>query len=83
MTEAQRQIRRKKRILQHAEMTGNVCKTCCYFGIGRASFYRWRQALKQGGEAGLINRKPIAKSHPRQTSPEVAEKVLHLRRTYH
>ena len=45
MTEAQREVRKKKRILEHAEMTGNVRKTCRYFGIGRATFYRWRQAF--------------------------------------
>jgi transposase-like protein len=81
MAEVKREVRRKKRILDHAEMTGNVSRTCRYFGIGRATFYRWRQALKEGGEAGLVNGRPIAKRHPNQTPPEIVEKVLHLRRT--
>lgn len=34
-----REIRRKLRILEHAEASGDVSKTCRYFGIGRASFY--------------------------------------------
>ncbi len=33
MTQAQRDIRRKLRVLRHAEQTGNVSKTCRYFGI--------------------------------------------------
>ena len=35
--EVQREIQRKLRVLQHAERTGQVSKTCRYFGIGRAS----------------------------------------------
>ena len=41
-------------VLQHAERTGQVAKTCRYFGIGRASFYRWKRAYEQDGEAGLV-----------------------------
>ena len=37
-----REIRRKQRILEHAVESGNVAKTCRYFGIPRSSFYRWR-----------------------------------------
>jgi len=31
----------------------------------------------------LIRKKPIARSHPKQIPPEIVEKILHLRRTYH
>ena len=44
MIEDQREIRRKLRVLEHADRHGNVSKTCRYFGVGRASFYRWRDA---------------------------------------
>lgn len=43
--EGRREIRRKHRILQPTE-SGNVRKTCRYFGIGRASFYRWQAATR-------------------------------------
>ena len=59
MTKDQREIHRKLRILQYAVETGHVAKTCRYFGIGRSSFYRWRQAYTERGEAGLINAPPI------------------------
>jgi len=36
MTSDQRDIRRKLRVLKHAEAHGSVVKTCRYFGIGRA-----------------------------------------------
>jgi transposase InsO family protein len=83
MTSDQREIRRKLRILEHAEKIGDISKTCRYFGIARASFYRWRTAYRKRGEGGLINGKPIPKWHANRTPPEVEEKVLHLRRKYH
>lgn len=83
MTSDQREIRRKLRILEHAEKVGDVSKTCRYFGIARASFYRWRAAYQKRGEGGLINGKPIPKWHANRTPPAVEEKVLHLRRKYH
>ncbi len=60
MTQKDRDIQRKLRILRHAEETGHVGRTCRYFGIGRASFYRWKAALEKqelpvphtGGEDG-------------------------------
>ena len=66
MTSDQREIRRKLRILEHAEEIGDVSQTCRYFGIGRASFYKWRKAYQDRGEAGLINAKPIPKCHARR-----------------
>jgi transposase InsO family protein len=83
MTNQQREIRRKLRILRHADKIGDVSKTCRYFGIGRASFYRWRQAYADRGEAGLANARSVPHSHPNKTAPEIVEKVIHLRRKYH
>ena len=79
----EREVQRKLRILQHAEKIGLVARTCRYFGIGRASFDRRKRAYEHDGEAGLVNAKTIPKNPPNQTPPEVAEKVLHLRRKYH
>ena len=53
MTNDQREIRRKLRVLEYADSIGDVSKTCRYFGVGRASFYRWRDAYQKYGEAGL------------------------------
>ena len=83
MTNDQREIRRKLHILQHAERTGSVSKTCRYFGIGRASFYRWHHAFKNRGEDGLANARSVPQNFPNKMPPEVVEKVLHLWRKYH
>jgi transposase-like protein len=83
MTKEDRDIQRKLKVLRHAEKTGHVARTCRYFGVGRSSFYRWRTAYKQRGEAGLVNAKPIPKNPANQTPPEIVDKVLYLRSKYH
>lgn len=83
MTDDQREIQRKFRVLQHAEKIGSVSKTCRYFGIAQSSFYRWRAAYRKHGDEGLKNAKTIPKNPANQTPPEIVEKVLHLRRNYH
>jgi transposase-like protein len=50
MKSEEREIRRKRRVLEHAVESGNVAKTCRYFGVPRSSFYRWRNAYQEHGE---------------------------------
>jgi len=83
MIDDQREIRHKLHVLEHAELSGDVSKTCRYFGVGRASFYQWRQAHPTHGEAGLANKRSVPHNHPNKTPSAVVEKVLHLRRKYH
>lgn len=83
MSRAQRDIRRKKQVLEYAERIRNIRKTCRHFGIPRSLFYIWRDAFKRDGEAGLVNKRPCARSHPSATRREIVEQILHLRRTYH
>ena len=52
MTNEERDIQRKLRVHQHAEKIGNARKACRYLGVGRSSFYRWRDAYQKHGEAG-------------------------------
>ncbi len=40
-------------------------------------------AAWQRGVAGLVNARSVPHRHPNKTPPEIAEKVLHLRRKYH
>ena len=53
MKAEEREIRRKRRVLEHAVDSGNVAKTCRYFGVPRSSFYRWRNVYLEHGEEGL------------------------------
>lgn len=83
MSKAQRDIRRKKRIVEHAVRIGNVRKACRYFGVARSGFYVWKHAYEAQGDEGRINKKPCPSNPRLHTPPEIAEQVLHLRRTYH
>jgi len=47
MTNDQREIHRKKRVLEYAERIGNIKKACRYFGVARSTFYLWRD--RSGG----------------------------------
>ena len=80
MSKAQQDIRRKTRALEYAARTGNIRQTCRYFGIPRSLFYLWKAAYEREGEAGLVNKKPIAHSHPKTTPAAVVEQILHGRR---
>ena len=79
----ERTIKRKLRILEHAKHSGNIAKTCRYFGIPRSIFYVWRTAFINGGESALLPKKPIPKHQPNRTPDEVVEKILYLRQKYH
>ena len=76
-------IRRKIVTLNYAKGIGNVKMACRELGVSRASFYRWKKAYEKDGIEGLIRKKPVARSHPRQIPPEYVEKILHLRSKYH
>ena len=83
MTQAERDIKRKTAVLEHAVLSGNVSKTCRYFGISRETFYQWKRAHESEGEEGLVNNRPGLRVSPRRTPPEIEEKVLLLRQRYH
>jgi hypothetical protein len=83
MTNDQREIHRKKRVIEYAEQSGNVTRTCRYFGVARSAFYLWRDRYRDLGFEGLRSRMCGAHNHPNTTPDEVANKMLHLRRTYY
>jgi len=78
-----RSVRFKRYVLDLAEGWGSDAKSYRDTEVPRSTFYRWKKARAEHGDAGLIRKKPIAKSHPRMLSPEAVEKILHLRQVYH
>ena len=42
VSKAQRDIRRKRQVLEYAVRIRNIRKTCRHFGIPRSLFYVWR-----------------------------------------
>ena len=72
--QSKRDIRRKLKILEHAEKIGNVRKTCRYYGISRQSFYNWNKQYVEKDDEGLINSKscPI---NPSLRTPEYSKTI--------
>ena len=77
------ELRLKQVVLTYARDTGSDVKAYRLLHVPKATFYRWKKAYAEEGDAGLVRKKPVAKSHPRQLPPDVVEKILHLRRVYH
>ena len=63
--------RRKLAILEYAQGIGNARKACRTFNVPRSSFYRWKKVYSEEGKAGLIRKKPVARSHPPPDSRRV------------
>lgn len=76
-------VRHKLVVLEIAEALGSDAKSYFDFDVPKSTFYEWKRAFKKEGVAGLVPKKPIPKSHPRQLAPETIEKILHLRSKYH
>jgi hypothetical protein len=60
--------RRKRVVLEYAREVGSDAEAYGFFEVPMSSFYRWRPTYARKGEAGLVRKQPIAKSHPRQPS---------------
>jgi transposase-like protein len=71
-------IRRKLRILKHAQKTGNVSKTCRYFGISREIFYQWKRAYEALGDTALIDSKPCPQNPKIRVSEPIEDKILYI-----
>jgi transposase-like protein len=83
MSQAERDIRRKRAALEHAVRSKNVSRTCRFFGISRDTFYEWRRAYERAGTAGLVNRKRGPKYPERRQVPAAVQaQILELRRTF-
>ena len=75
MTEDQREIRRKKRVIEYAEKNGNIKTACRCFGIARSTFYFWRDRYRESGDSGLTRRMRGSHNHPNKTPEEVVETI--------
>lgn len=76
-------FKKKKAVLGFARDCGEDAEAYKLFNVPHSTFYRWKQVYAAEGEAGLRRKKPVAYHHPRQVPPEVVEKIVYLRQTYH
>ena len=65
------------RVIERAQVQGNVSAVCRELGISRTVFYRWRQRLERYGVDGVHPRRQRARAgRPVATAPEVERLVL-------
>ena len=66
--EQRRLVNHRLAVLQHAEeVTGNVARTCRYYGISRQTFYKWLRRYEEQGLEGLRDRS--SRPHQSPTPP--------------
>ena len=76
---AQKKIAQKRlTLLQLAEKLRNVSEACRHHGVSRSQFYEYKRAFQEHGFDGLIDRPPIPKTFPNETSDEIKEKIKAL-----
>src|SRR5256712_6171414 len=65
------------RVIERAQVHGNVSAVCRELGISRTVFYRWRKRLERYGIDGVHPRRQHARAgRPVATAPEVERLVL-------
>src|SRR3981189_606180 len=65
------------RVIERAQVQGNVSAVCRELGISRTVFYRWRQRLERYGVDGVHPRRKHGRAgRPVATPPEVERLVL-------
>ena len=80
--QAEADIRRKTKVLEHAKQSGNVSHPCRKYGVSRDSFYRWKRQLENDGPNAMINSKPCPENPKIHVPKTVEEKVLYVRREF-
>jgi transposase len=51
------------------------------FAVSRETVYKWVRRFRQGGEAALVDRPPVAKHFPSKVSATAERSIEHLRRS--
>jgi len=78
MTAEKKIAQHRLSLLQLAERLRNVSEACRRRGISRTQFYEYKRAFQERGFEGLVDQLPVPKSFPKETSPEIREKVIAL-----
>ncbi len=82
--ELDRRAAHRLAVIRHAqEVTGNVRKTCRYYGITRQAYYKWLRRYEDGGLDALRDGSSRPHVSPNATQAEVVGKIVYLRQTYH
>ena len=72
-------VRNKLGLLRLAEELGNVSRACKVMGYSRDTFYRYKQAVEEGGVEALLEESRRGKANIRnRTAPEIEEAIVQM-----
>ena len=71
-------IKHKVGLLQLAQELGNVSRACKVMGYSRDTFYRYRQAVDEGGFDALVERSRRKPNLRNRTAPEIETAIVAL-----
>lgn len=80
--QAERDIRRKTKVLEAVKLSGNVSHTCRKYGISRDTYYRWKRQYETGGVEALVNSKPCPENSKIRVAKIIEDKILYVRREF-
>jgi len=71
-------IKNKAGLLNLAQELGNISKACKVMGFSRDSFYRYQNAVEEGGVEALINKSRRKPNRKYRVAPEIEEAVVKM-----
>ncbi len=71
-------IKNKAGLLNLAQELGNISKTCKVMGFSRDTFYRYQNAVEEGGVEALLNKSRRGPNKKNRVDPVIEEAVLDL-----
>ncbi|HXP10489.1 MAG TPA: IS481 family transposase [Acidobacteriaceae bacterium] len=73
---------RRKFVEQFESGDFTMAELCRLYEISRQSGHKWVNRIRAEGDSGLANRSRAPRSHPNQTSAEIEQQLLLLRRQH-
>lgn len=69
-------VKHKVGLLNLADELGNIAKACKMMGVSRDTFYRYKEAVNEGGVEALLDRNRRAPNHKNRVDPNVESAVV-------
>lgn len=71
-------IKNKAGLLNLAQELGNISQACKVMGFSRDTFYRYQNAVEEGGVEALLNKTRRKPNHKNRVAPEIEEAVIEI-----
>ena len=82
MAREKRGVQAKTRLLQLAQLLGNVSEACRIAGFSRDSFYRFKRLYEKGGTGALVAPARLKAVVRNRVRPKTERAILELARTH-